>query len=74
MPTKPTHIDEQGRVKTPHRYPDGKFVVSPTKHERDYERVETLQEVNEAVAAGKGVRVSEGGSGPRPSFVKPDRR
>lgn len=71
MPTKHTHIDRQNRVKTPHQYPDGKYVVSSDKHARNYHRVDTLAQVNEAVARGLGVRVSEGGKGERPSFVKP---
>jgi hypothetical protein len=73
MPTKHTHVDNQRRIKTPHKFRDGKYVVSDTKYEKDYKRVGTLEEVDKAVSEGKGVRVSEGGNGSRPSFVKPAR-
>jgi hypothetical protein len=65
-----THTPTRGKfkgVQQPlHRYPDGKYVVSPSKHERDYVRVQTQEEALAYINRGFGGRFGV----TRPSFVK----
>ena len=65
-----THTPTRGKfkgVQQPlHRYPDGKYVVSLSKHERDYVRVKTQEEALAYINRGFGGRFGVA----RPSFVK----
>jgi hypothetical protein len=65
-----THTPARGRLKgVPqplYRYPDGKYVVSLSKHERDYIRVDTQEEALNYIQRGFGARFGE----KYPSFVK----
>lgn len=47
-----------GRTLSPHKYPDGKYVVSSSKFEEDYIRVDDLDEVKAFVKAGYKLRMS----------------
>ena len=65
-----THTPVRGKFKgipqPLHRYPDGKYVVSKSKHERDYKRVETQEEALGYISRGYGGRFGRS----RPSFVR----
>lgn len=65
-----THTPTRGKLKgVPqplHRYPDGRYVVSTSKHERDYIRVSTQEEALTHIQRGLGGRFGD----KRPSFVK----
>jgi hypothetical protein len=69
-----THTPTRGKfkgVRLPlHRYPDGKHVVSLSKHARDYIRVETQEEALAYINKGYGGRFGL----TRPSFVRIIRR
>lgn len=49
---------QKGTTLSPHRHPDGMYVVSPSKREADYIRVADLAEVAACVRKGLGVRMS----------------
>ncbi len=50
--------DLKGEIVTPHRHADGTYVISPTRFERDYIRVSTLEEVAAHVRQGLKCRMS----------------
>lgn len=58
---------ETGMVLSPHKYKDGKYVVSKTKNREDYVRVSTVGEVLEHVQQGYSVQM--GGKGRAPSLI-----
>jgi hypothetical protein len=61
-----------GVVLHPHLHKDGTYVVSKTRFEKDYIRVESLQEVMDHVAQGYSVRMSNLEAGvPAASLVSP---
>jgi hypothetical protein len=69
-----THTPTRGQFKNIpqplYRFTDGKYVVSMTKHECDYVRVETQEEALTYINRGYGGRFGAA----RPSFVKIVRR
>jgi len=48
----------KGEIVSPHRHADGTYVVSPTRFERDYIRVSTLEDVSAHVRQGLKCRMS----------------
>ena len=62
-----------GTVLTPHKHEDGSFVVSPTRFERDYIRVTSLDDVREWVRKGYSLRMSNQSSASHrsPSLISP---
>jgi hypothetical protein len=57
---------QKGEIVTPHRHEDGTYVVSPTRFERDYIRVSTLEEFASEIRKGlKGRMSSYAVKGPR---------
>ncbi len=60
----------RGQTLYPHRYADGMYVVSTSKHERDYIRLASLADVERKLNAGMGVRMSNPAAGiVSPSFI-----
>jgi hypothetical protein len=51
-----------GMILTPHRHGDGYFVVSMTRFEKDYIRVQHESELHEWIGRGYRVRMSEPGN------------
>ena len=57
---------QKGEIVTPHRHEDGTYVVSPTRFEKDYIRVATLEDFASQIRKGlKGRMSSPGAKGPR---------
>jgi hypothetical protein len=57
---------QKGEIVTPHRHEDGTYVVSPTRFERDYIRVSTLEDFASEIRKGlKGRMSSQSVKGPR---------
>jgi hypothetical protein len=57
---------QKGEVITPHCHDDGMYVVSPTRFERDYVRVPTLEDFASNIRKGmKGRMSSPAVKGPR---------
>jgi hypothetical protein len=48
----------EGKMLLPHRHKDGMYVVSATRFEKDYIRVETLDEVLKYISEGYSARMS----------------
>ena len=48
----------KGEVVTPHRHAEGTYVVSPSRFERDYIRVPTLEDVAAHIRQGLKCRMS----------------
>ncbi len=62
-----------GSLLYPHRYPDGRFVVSPTKSEQDYVFVDDYSQLLDWLERGFGLRMSNPACGiTSPSFIKPE--
>ena len=65
---------QKGERLTPHRHADGMYVVSPTRFERDYIRVATLEAFADEIRKGlKGRMSSPVVKGPRlfaPSSIR----
>ncbi|MGM0914503.1 MAG: HNH endonuclease [Pseudomonadota bacterium] len=61
-----------GAILTPHRYPDGCFVATTSRHDVDYVRVETEEELEALYLAGYGVRMSNPTINQGPSYIKHD--
>ena len=62
-----------GQEYYPHLHRDGYYVVSPTRFERDYIKVKTLDEVYDYFRKGLKVRMSHNQSSPSlisPSSIK----
>ena len=60
--------DDAGKLLFPHRHKDGKYVVSPTKFEADYARLDSLDDVIRRLEGGLKLRMSNkkgGVSAPR---------
>lgn len=60
-----------GKPLLPHRYMDGTYVVSETRFERDYKRVQSLNEAVEWVKKGYCLRMSNPAEGVPPSLIQP---
>lgn len=60
---------DSGLVLTPHRHEDGMYVASPTKFERDYVRVPTVEALAPLIERGLKVRMSAPGF--PPSLIAP---
>jgi hypothetical protein len=57
---------QKGEIVTPHRHEDGTYVVSPTRFEKDYIRVATLEDFASQIRRGlKGRMSSPAVKGPR---------
>jgi len=57
---------QKGEIVTPHLHEDGMYVVSPTRFERDYIRVRSLEDFASEIQKGlKGRMSSHGVKGPR---------
>ena len=57
---------QKGEIVTPHRHEDGTYVVSPTRFEKDYIRVATLEDFASQIRKGlKGRMSSSAVKGPR---------
>lgn len=57
---------QKGEVVTPHRHEDGTYVVSPTRFEKDYIRVASLEDFASQIQNGlKGRMSSPSVKGPR---------
>ncbi len=50
------HLKDE--IVTPHRHADGAYVISPTRFERDYIRVSSLEEVAAHIRQGLKCRMS----------------
>ena len=46
-----------GTILYPHVHEDGRFVVSPDRYEKNYIRVESIEEVKEHIRRGLSVRM-----------------
>jgi len=53
-----TKGEEAGITLTPHRHKDGAYVVSPSRFECDYIRVESLHELTALAQQGYSIRMS----------------
>ncbi|MFG6083720.1 hypothetical protein ACEUZ9_005445 [Paracoccus litorisediminis] len=49
---------QKGEIVTPHRHEDGTYVVSPTRYEKDYIRVTSLEEFALRIREGFKGRMS----------------
>lgn len=61
----------KGAILVPHKYADGTYVVSSSKHEEDYQRVSSTQEILDALAQGYSLRMSAYDLGTPPSLIEP---
>jgi hypothetical protein len=63
-----------GQLLFPHRYKDGRFVVSMTRFERDYVRISGVDELLRRLEAGYSLRMSNPEAGiTAPSLVEPEK-
>jgi hypothetical protein len=60
-----------GTVLTPHLHSDGSFVVSKTRFEKDYTRVNQESDLPAWVTQGYSVRMSNPSAGCPPSLIAP---
>lgn len=60
----------KGTILVPHRYANGSYAVSPTRFERDYQFVSSLEEVVEHLGSGLKLRMSPERGG-APSLIAP---
>ena len=67
-----TRGNNAGAVLRPHVYSDGCFVVSTSRFARDQERVPRDERLEPWLRQGYKLRMSIGGSGPRPSLISPE--
>ena len=62
---------DKGVVLAPHRHSDGCYVVSPTRFEKDYIRVSSLEEVYAHYVNGLNVRMSNKTFAKAPRLISP---
>jgi len=67
----PTRGGAKGESLYPHKHDDGKYVASMTRFEKDYVRVNTIEELIDYLNRGFSVRMSNPQRSRAPSLISP---